>query len=350
MPDPDALSQLWQQQAHIIRAFLDLQPRYDRLSKEVAYILSKQLDAFGLEYAAITARAKTLNSFCEKIIRKGYKNPLKEITDLAGVRIVYLYLADVVKLEDVIEKEFAIIEKIDKVDKADPDRFGYGALHYLVSLGKTSAGARYDDLRDLVCEIQVRTVLQDAWALVAHHLSYKQESDVPKELRRKLNALAGLFETADDQFDHLRTERQNYKGRVRQELAQQEDKSLKRDIDFDNLTEYLALRLADRGPFSPEEVVDLLSELKEYGYTKLLQIDQALRKASDAIRAYEKKYPPTDLETGEECPYSPIGAVRVALTFTDANYYQKKEPDKDKISEFKYLVKNHEDTEKQKNV
>jgi ppGpp synthetase/RelA/SpoT-type nucleotidyltranferase len=60
---------------------------------------------------------------------------------------------------------------------------------------------RYDDLKKLVCEIQVRTVLQDAWAIIDHHLSYKQESDVPKILRRKLNSLAGLVETAHDQFD-----------------------------------------------------------------------------------------------------------------------------------------------------
>lgn len=340
MNTPDAISQLWQQQSHLLRAFLDLRPRYEKLSEEVAYILSKQLRTLGVEYAAITYRAKALDSFCDKIIRKNYNRPLEEITDFAGVRIVYLYLADCPKLEKIIEKEFTIIEKIDKVDKADPDRFGYGALHYLVRLGKTSSGARYDDLKDLICEIQVRTVLQDAWALVAHHLSYKQESDVPKEIRRKLHALSGLFETADDQFDRLRAARQEYKGRVRKEIEQQEDKSLDREIDLDNLTEFLMLRLAHRGTFPPEDVVDLISELKEFGYTKLIQIDRALGKASDALQAYERKYPPIDLETGEECSYSPVGVVRVALVFTDKTYFQKREKDKEKISEFINLVKN----------
>jgi putative GTP pyrophosphokinase len=258
---------------------------------------------------------------------------------LAGIRIVYLYLSDLPRIEDIIEKEFTTIEKTDKVEKADPDRFGYGALHYLVKLGKLSSGARYDDLRDLICEVQVRTVLQDAWALVAHHLSYKQESDVPKELRRKLNALSGLFETADDQFDHLKIERQEYKGRVRKALSQEEDKFLDHEINFDNLTEYLTLRLADRGIFSPEDIPDLLSELTEFGYTKLSQIDTALRRAAAAIQAYETKYPPIDADTGERCKYNPIGAMKVAMIFTNDTYFKTiSSRHKKEIAEFKELV------------
>lgn len=114
MNSHDAISQLWQQQSHIIRSFLDRRSRYEKLSEEVAYIMSQQLHACGVEYAAITFRAKTLDSFCEKVARKSYKSPL-EVTDLSGVRIVYLYMADRPMLEEIIEREFKVIEKVDKV-------------------------------------------------------------------------------------------------------------------------------------------------------------------------------------------------------------------------------------------
>ena len=117
----------------------------------VAYILEKTVKASALEYSAITFRAKTIDSFCVKALRKKYSDPLDEITDFAGVRIVYLYNSDGPKLETLIEREFEIIEKINKIDKNLPDRFGYGALHYLVRLNKKLTGARYDELKDLIC-------------------------------------------------------------------------------------------------------------------------------------------------------------------------------------------------------
>lgn len=337
----DDISQLWQQQPHIIRSFLELRPRYEKLSEEIAYILKKEFQVMGIEFADITFRAKTVDSFCEKIIRKHYEKPLQQITDFAGVRLVYLYLADRSKIEDIIEKEFIVVEKFDKIEKADPAHFGYGALHYLVKLGNTFSGARYDDLNDLVCEIQVRTILQDAWAMVAHHLTYKQESDVPKELRRKLNALSGLFETADDQFDRLKIERINYKNRVREEISLQKDESLNREIDLDNLTEFLSLRMPDREIDIPEAMAELLSELKEFEYTSLIQVENVLRKGLDAVKAYETKYPPSDEETGEECPFTQVGAVRVALTFTDTAYFKKRENGVTaaRYPEFRSLVK-----------
>jgi ppGpp synthetase/RelA/SpoT-type nucleotidyltranferase len=67
--------------------------------------------------------------------------------------------------------------------------------------------------------MQVRTVVQDAWAIIQHHLVYKRESQVPSHLQRKLNSMAGLLETADDQFESIRREREAYIAEVRESLA-----------------------------------------------------------------------------------------------------------------------------------
>src|SRR2546430_16718258 len=229
----DELSKTWSEYPDVVRDFVELRPQYEQLWSEVAYILDKRMKDHGIEFSAITGRAKTLKSFAEKLFRKNYATP-EDITDLAGVRVVYLYKNDRSGIEKLIEGEFKVIEKVDKVDEQEADRFGYGALHYLVHLGRKSSGARYDDLKGLVCEIQVRTVLQDAWAIIAHHLSYKQESDIPKELLRKLNALSGLFSTADDQFDVIREERLAYVTEVHN-LARTRNAFLDQELNLDTL-------------------------------------------------------------------------------------------------------------------
>lgn len=73
-------------------------------------------------------------------------------------------------------------------------------------------------------------------AIIDHHLSYKQEADVPTELRRKLNALSGLFSTADDQFDAIRHERAAYVTELRKLTRAQ---FLAQELNLDTLKEYL---------------------------------------------------------------------------------------------------------------
>ena len=165
-----------------------------------------------LEVIQIESRTKTVDSFIEKISRKRakYKNPLTEITDLIGVRIITYYLEDVVRVGEILKKEFQIdaTNSVDKSAGLDPDRFGYTSVHYVVSLSP--------DRRKLVewrpyarfrAEIQVRTALQHAWSAVNHKLDYKSPTEVPKELRRRLFRLSALFELADEQFSELRDAR-----------------------------------------------------------------------------------------------------------------------------------------------
>lgn len=322
MRNREALNQFWEEEPHAIRAFLEMRPTYEKLAEEVAYILRRAVKETAVEYSTITYRAKAIDSFCEKVVRKKHKNPLNEITDLAGVRIVYLYTSDRQIFESLIEKEFIVLEKVDKVAISAPEQFGYGTLHYLIKLGQKAKGARYDDLKDLICEVQVRTILQDAWAVVAHHLSYKQESDVPKNLRRKLNALSGLFETADDQFNRIKEERFQYKDEIKQTIAQNTSIFLGQDIDLDNLVEYLNWKFPDRKSSPVTDVSDLLTEINKQGYRKIKQLDEAIDRAYDALMAYEADHRPIDEETGEITAYTPEGATRVALSLVDDEFLE----------------------------
>ncbi len=344
MQSSKAKDNIWESQANIIRAFIDQQPLFEKLGEEVAYVLKKAIEENGIKYSTITHRAKTLDSFCEKIDRKSYSSPLQDITDLSGVRLVYLYHSDLARISSIIEDQFKIVEKVDKINEREDDHFGYGALHYLVKIGKKLSGARYDDLKDLLCEIQVRTILQDSWAIVAHHLSYKKETDVPKQLRRKLNALSGLFETADDQFDRIRVEREGYIIKSSKEF-ESHTANLHQELNVDNLDAYLRQRFPNRKSSDTNSIAELHSELSSFGVKTIQDVEKLLAQTETAIRAYETKYPPFG-DTFEHCPYNAIGAVRVALQFIDYSKYRQirgsDTPSNKKIDEFKHLVVNNE--------
>lgn len=313
----DHLNDVWTKNPHYIRRFYDNLKTNEKLCQEISYIISTEIEHTEIEIAQVSYRAKSLESFCEKIVRKQYKNPFDQVTDFAGVRVVYLYSAHRKEIEEIIEKEFEILEKIDKTID-DAERFGYGALHYLVKIKNNHIGARYNDLKNKTCEIQVRTILQDAWALVAHHLSYKQESDAPKELRRKLNALSGLFETADDQFEAIRNSRLEYQEHLKPLLQTSADKSLE-EANIDSLTAYVNSRLPNRQAMTSTEASELINELRQYGKITISDIDTMINSALQAVLEYEKDEPPRD-QDGEQTTYKAVGIARMALCFTSEEY------------------------------
>jgi ppGpp synthetase/RelA/SpoT-type nucleotidyltranferase len=278
----------WITKPEVIRRFLDLRPRYEAMCQEVQYIIGKRLADSDIEVSAVTSRAKTLNSFLEKLDRKSYKDPFSDITDFAGVRVVCLYLDDIHRIERIISKEFEVLEKVDRFREREPDRFGYGAVHFIVRLGKRPSGARYDDLKTLVCEIQVRTVLQDAWAIIDHHLVYKNEAAVPRQLQRKLNSLSGLFETADDQFQQIRTQRLEYVDTVRDSIDKP-DSFLATELNLDSLREYLKWRFPGMNPEGYIGQLGMnLESIQKGGYALLADIereldDEAIEQATAAI-------------------------------------------------------------------
>ncbi|MCP3923347.1 MAG: hypothetical protein GY714_12255 [Desulfobacterales bacterium] len=288
---------------------------YKSLCEEVEYILNKQINDNETQISAITSRPKSKPSFCEKIRRKNYDDPFKEITDFAGVRIVFLYSKDRKKIEEIIEAEFEIIDKEDKISGNNIDKFGYGALHYLIKIKNNHSGARYDEIKDLVCEIQVKTILQDAWSLVAHHLSYKQESDVPPQLRRKLNALSGLFEIADDQFENIRTARVEYHRTMKLEIENNPEISLEKEITIDNLIAYLEYKFPERNKITMDHAVGISEILINTGYNTLKKVDDLLSKTIDAISAYEKKSPPIDKNDVHNTTFTQGGVLIYAQLF-----------------------------------
>ena len=283
------IDNLWLEKTEIIKRFLEQRADYEKLCAEVAYILNRELGKNHVEFSTITHRAKTLNSFLEKIQRKSYGNPIEEITDFAGVRVVCLYVDDLIKVETAIVKHFEIVEKIDKLADKKNDQFGYGAIHFVVRLGENSSGARYDDLKNFVCEIQTRTVLQDAWAIIDHHLVYKNASNIPTVLKSRLNSLAENFQGADDEFRSIRAEREEYLTNI-EKSENDSELFLENELNLDSFVRYAQWKFPELP--SGLQILDVpffLKPLTEMNLKKLKDLDEIVERGTRDYKMYLKE-------------------------------------------------------------
>jgi ppGpp synthetase/RelA/SpoT-type nucleotidyltranferase len=185
------------------------------LYSQLGDVISKELEDFirelGIGVASMQHRVKELPSFLDKIERKRYSNPFTQIEDICGVRVVCFYKSDMEKIAEIIEREFDVKSAIDKNDQLNSNEFGYNSLHFVVEIKKEwFAAPQYKKLKGMRAEIQVRTLMMHAWADIEHKLAYKKESDIPAQFKRKFSRLSALLEIADDHFDQLRNERENY--------------------------------------------------------------------------------------------------------------------------------------------
>jgi ppGpp synthetase/RelA/SpoT-type nucleotidyltranferase len=261
---------------NLINEFYSKNDIFRALGEEVVYILRRKTKSLGLPIANITYRVKTFESFIEKIRRKGYQQPFIQNTDFIGVRVVYIYKDDLYKLKNLLRNEFEIIEESHKSEQLNSDQFGYEACHFLLRLPRDYNGIRYEDIKHVICEVQVRSTLQDAWALVSHHLGYKKESDIPKVMQRKLFALAGAFETVDDQLVSIKTERLTYFNELKLKI---DSNNLSEEINLDNFKEYLNRKFPEmRLETTMGAVNNFPKLLKKYGYNTLQDVEDLLNK------------------------------------------------------------------------
>jgi ppGpp synthetase/RelA/SpoT-type nucleotidyltranferase len=167
---------------------------------------------------SMSGRVKNRQSLEGKLLRpeKQY-GKLSDITDIAGVRIITHYGRDVDRIAETIRREFVIDGKnsVDKRDLLDSDRFGYLSLHLIATLSADRlALAEYAQFRGYQVEIQIRSILQHAWAEITHDLDYKSSVAVPREARRAFFRVAGLLELADHEFGRVRDALTDYRAAV----------------------------------------------------------------------------------------------------------------------------------------
>ncbi|MGF1613966.1 MAG: hypothetical protein ACFCVA_08650 [Gammaproteobacteria bacterium] len=193
----------------LVRDFSEARPAYRRLASILSDILGETREVVGAP-VIVQARAKDVGSFAEKIRRPGkaYCRPLEEITDLCGARVIVHTLSQATRICRFVESRFIVLEMEDKTQELGAERFGYRSRHYVVQLNPDSTTTEHasDELFTLKAEIQVRTLLQHAWADFAHDLSYKGRFQLPANWQRELQRLAAMLEEADIVCDRLSRE------------------------------------------------------------------------------------------------------------------------------------------------
>ena len=219
--------------------YRELYPLYAKFTSKLDQLLKELLPKV-VEDFAVESRPKDPEHFKEKIARsdKSYIDPIKEVTDLAGLRVILTHLSDVRKVEDLIEREFVVDPNSEyKIKRLEADQFGYLSDHIVVSLREDRTKlSDWSDFVGLRAEIQIRTNLQHAWALISRRFAYKLQTDIPQEHRRRLNRLSALFELADEELDHIVSELRSTSVAYKAAMTKGENKI---DINVDSLKTYI---------------------------------------------------------------------------------------------------------------
>lgn len=290
---------------------------YSRFKGELEYILQAALRSANIPVHTFTSRIKTFESFLQKARLKEdtIENPFDDIRDICGLRIVTLFLSDMDKIDALIRNCLHTTESDNKAADLPAEVFGYMDRQYVVALPVHFQGARYDDLKPLYGEIQVRTIGMDAWASISHYLDYKSPQGVPSSLRKDFYALSGLFYIADQHFEMFFRAREGVRAKA-EEDASGTGAILSQEINLETLTAFLHARYPKRERSDSDSVSNLLEAITTAGYSTFDALAQDLDRSEEAFAAFEKKHWQVGIRLYD------VGVVRVSLTLANARFLQ----------------------------
>lgn len=213
--------------------------RFESCRIDTERLIQKLLNEGGLRVHKLESRVKNRSSLEKKINRKLEKyNSLCDITDTVAFRIITFFEDEVDTVAELIKTHFDIDEE-NSIDKRlkNSDKFGYQSLHHVFSYKVERTNLpEYQAYLSLKCEIQIRSILQHAWAEIEHDIGYKSELGIPILAKRNFMRTAALLETADLEFVRLRDTLNEYKDDVSQRVKTAPETVL---IDRTSLESYL---------------------------------------------------------------------------------------------------------------
>lgn len=292
---------------------------WESLKAEGVFILERALKHNGIKFHNISSRVKEFKSLCDKAVNKEEINPVGAFKDLVGIRVVCLLLSDIDRISKVIDDEFDVVDKDDKIKGGSASDFGYMSYHVIVKMKPEYAGPRYDLIKDIPFEIQIRTIAMDAWAATSHYLSYKSDVDIPKELKKDFYALSGLFYVADTHFEMFFKEIQVERKAIGKK-AKLKNGLLEYEINYETLRAYLMEKYPDRiesETVFEKSLSECVEELTSAGYLRISQLEEILKKTQKAFLQFEKDTPPHGDQVQK---YSVIGILRISLFIYDDDY------------------------------
>jgi len=248
-------------------------PKYKIFAKLIEKIFNLACEQYGI-MGIVQTRVKTIPGFAEKSIRKYHKyhDPIHQMTDLCGGRITCQTIEEIQKISQFIEENFIVDEanSVDVSKRLRTEEFGYRAVHYVAQIDPSNemildivneindnakANGTKEKLIDIKkdigkrkVEIQVMTLLQNAWAGIAHDRLYKNDIEIPRKFKREFARLAALLEDAEDEFNQLQRRLDefltNYIAYMSKEKILQELQKWNMVLAYDKKNVGLALKIA----------------------------------------------------------------------------------------------------------
>jgi ppGpp synthetase/RelA/SpoT-type nucleotidyltranferase len=181
------------------------------MNKYIQTITSLLEEADVGEVTKIEGRIKEKEECIKKFHRK-YQNRLESneqpyqiedhLSDLIGIRIICLYEDQIAAVSNILKNHFKIIDVTDKISAVEntESSFGYKGLH--MDLCLRSQKDTQTKQANYPFEVQIRSLIQDAWSVLDHKIKYKKS--IPNDLKRRINLLSALFELADREFKEIR--------------------------------------------------------------------------------------------------------------------------------------------------
>ena len=278
----------------LLEQYRSLLPVYTQMADLIPERLKEFFEEAGFIVASVEHRVKTESSLTGKLKLKGGKyHDIFDITDIVGLRVITFYIDDVDKVASVLEKLFEIDweNSIDKRKVHEIDSFGYLSLHYICRIPESLYSVPgHPELNKIRFEVQMRTVLQHAWANMNHDTGYKSGVEIPKVYLRNLSRLAGILELVDDEFSRIRRELSDYRRKVQNLVASGNlDDVL---LDGDSFKSYLAIGPFDRlnrriaslnqAEIQPADLSPYLQIFSAFRFKTLGDIDKMIKEYSEA--------------------------------------------------------------------
>ncbi len=285
----DAITNIKNHRQEAVEGYQTKRRIYKSFVAEIEHILVVTLRRQNIKIASIEGRAKDVENFGKKASLPSpfnpdlpkYKDPLNEITDQAGVRVITFFPKTVDEVDQVVNAEFFVHEKSNKADTLKlEERFGYQSVHYLVSLksDRTSL-SEYAQYKGLIAEIQVRTILQHAWAEIEHDIQYKSSETIPQPIRRRFMQLAGLLEIADREFQAIQDNDKQLRQEARNSVEEGKLESV--EITPDALKTYLDKKFGSDKRMTNMSYDWTTRLLLKFGFTNFRQIDNCIADYND---------------------------------------------------------------------
>jgi ppGpp synthetase/RelA/SpoT-type nucleotidyltranferase len=223
----------------------------------------------GLNYHLVKGRVKSAESVRGKLSKTGtdgtpkYPNGLDDLDDILGVRVITYIEPDVANVVTALAGQFRVLETTDKkAQQVNKGVLGYAAHHLILEVGPDNTPGGCAGCIGQRFEVQVKTVLQHAWAEFEHDIRYKAVGAIPPAIDRAFTLASGLIELADNEFVKIH------------EAVAREDANLPADaqgraepITPDALSEVLLAELPDHPRSKKEQYEWLVNLLNAMGIT-----------------------------------------------------------------------------------